>query len=47
MTVTHHALVTQRNSRRSNIFDADSTTGILKKKKSKALAFWYSLFMEK
>ena len=30
-----------------NILDVDSTTGILKKKKPFALAFWYSLFMEK
>ena len=33
--------ITQRNSWKSNIFDADS---ILKKKKSNALVFWYSLF---
>ena len=37
-------VVTQRNSWKSNIFDADS---ILKKKKSNALVFWYSLFIEK
>ena len=47
MTVTDHGVVTQRNSWRSNIFDADSTTGTLKEKKSNALAFWYSLFIEK
>ena len=37
-------VVTQRNSWKSNIFDADS---ILKKKKSNALVLWYSLFIQK